>query len=363
MKKTIVNFKNSFYVLYFFALCCLVSCQKENIQPTINKVTTEANTQEIDAAMHELDLSELATQMNSNARTGASVIMNEMIEVDREGPYKLSIDVEDLPNPRTHRIEVRVIPFDKPTDLVTQAWNRNQPRIYTDIKESRNPGMEVDFVKFRASDILANETNAIISIEWEGVGNKFELKIYAIPVDCEEDRPRNQGDVGIDYQPVCGCDGRTYFDETSAYNHGITSWERGQCRPNVNIPVEGVWESLNPEIAPHILEYFKDCFTIFTTTPGEEGVRSMLCPGDEGYDGYDTIIITFPGEKSEEERTFTVVDEKKDGFPLIQPAEKWSVQVNIQGELEIVKTNGTADKDKEEKKDRTTVLHRYKRIK
>ena len=342
MKNSILNFSTPLYITLVLAFFLLTACQKEQLE--INSIENISTiTKETTTKIHELDLSNLEDKAYGRDR----VLFNDYIETDRGFGFKLSINVEDLPNPNTHKIEAILIPFGKPTDLVVQGWNRNQPQIFNDIKESRNPDLEVDRVIFRASDFLANETNAIIDVQWQGAGNKFELKLYAIPVDCQEEAPRNQGDVGVIFQPVCGCDGRTYFDATAAYNAGITSYERGQCMPNFELPIEGLWQAIDIESPFQYLEiikeFAKDCYILRVSDLLEDGTyehyRFLICP--------------------EEDRTWTVVDEKKDRLSLFWPVEKWSVQVNKQGELEVFRSNG-AVKDKEQY---ATILHRFKRIK
>jgi len=131
--------------MLFFVFFLMTACQKEEIE----LVTPTATATETTTEIHELDLSNLNNKLNSNARADSWMVMNELIEVTNGEYWITNLNIEDLPDPNTHRLDVTIIPFGKPTDLVLKSFDPNRAPTAVVLKESRNPAMQVDFLKFR----------------------------------------------------------------------------------------------------------------------------------------------------------------------------------------------------------------------
>ena len=78
-------------------------------------------------------------------------------------------------------------------------------------------------------------TGIIASYNTLNSSNELSIKqivnaSLAVDTECIDRSKINYASCGQVYEPVCGCDGRTYWTECHAQREGVISWEKGNCR-------------------------------------------------------------------------------------------------------------------------------------
>ena len=218
-----------------FATFALTSCQKEGLQE-IESLTEKSTTEQLDieSILSSENLQQATkTEINFSDvdRHAASSRSNGTLVYSATTTVTAGLDVfywlkSTLPNPSTHKVEVKVTPINGSTDIYLAGSDID----YTFsrlVRSSTLSGQSEDYVTFRQTDLMSTEERMNISVVGTG---SYEINIYLSDVECIE-YPPAETFPGWVIQTVCTCDETQYSSPDDAWNDGYTSWTNGPCVP------------------------------------------------------------------------------------------------------------------------------------
>lgn len=227
---------NLIFVIVLFTIFALTSCQKERLQEMesiTEKVTTEQafDIERILSSANLKQASKKKIEFTTVDKNVASSRGNEVLVYSATTSVTNHLDVyfwnkANLPDPTTHKVEVKVTPISGATDIYIAGSDMDYTYSRL-VRSSTLAGQAEDYVSFRKTDLMLNEERMNISVTGTG---SYRIEIYMSDVECLEYPPAEQFPRWV-VQTVCTCDNTQFYSPDDASNEGYTSWTNGPCMP------------------------------------------------------------------------------------------------------------------------------------
>jgi len=316
MKKIKVFFKEdqkNIFLLLVMATFLFTSCQKENMNelasPEIalakKEKLVDPNVQPNHKEGESITLKESAEVATSRGVTSSTTLIYQNKYTVNEGDWlNLYFPKNQLPDPTMYKLDVEILPVNGDPDLyiygvenMNTVWGHNPWRM---IRKSVNGGTASDHASFRQSDLKIVEDQLFISV-YGYSKSEYEIYIYQTTVQCQE-FPVAEPMITLDINPVCGCNGKEYINESAAFADGLTYWTTGPCNTidGTWVPADSVFSPITQMVISNnstIIELFGEC------DPGEcSWGEAILYDEEHHYSAFfDMILVTISIELQKQE--------------------------------------------------------------